>query len=319
MGRGAPTKGRSRGAPSLATSARTVLDEVPVPVGARVLVACSGGPDSQVLLDVLAHVGREGRLSLVACGVDHGLRPAAAAELDLAEALAAARQVPFERVRLALAGGSNVQARARDARWQALLAAADAHACAFVATAHHLDDRAETVLTRLLRGAPLAGLAVLPPREGRRLRPLIRRRRADLLAHATRRGLASASDPSNEDPRFLRARIRAQVLPLLAELDPRIVEHLADLADRAGDGRDRDEACLHAEIRARTGLRASARAVAALLAGAAVRLPGGRVARVEEGVQEPRRRVVILGDDEPPARAPRRAPRFADPGSRARS
>lgn len=305
--------------PSLATSARAVLAEASVPAGARVLVACSGGPDSQVLLDVLAHVGRGGRLSLVACGVDHGLRPAAAAELDLAEALAAARKVPFERVRVAVTAGSNLQARARDARWQALTRVADERRCAFVATAHHLDDRAETVLARLLRGAPLAGLAVLLPREGRRLRPLIRRRRADLLAHAARRGLAAAADPSNEDPRFLRSRIRAEVLPLLAALDPRIVEHLTDLADRAGDGRDRDEACLHAEIRGRTGVRASSRAIAALFSGAEVRLPGGRAARFEGGVQEPRRRVVILGDDEPPARDPRQAPRFADPGSRARS
>ncbi|MBL8718301.1 MAG: tRNA lysidine(34) synthetase TilS [Myxococcales bacterium] len=305
--------------PSLATRARAVLDEAGVASGARVLVACSGGSDSQVLLDVLAHVAKGGRIALAACGVDHGLRSEAAEELALAAALAEARGVPFRSVRLAVEKGSNLQARARAARWDALLSVADQLACPFVATAHHLDDRAETVLLRILRGAPLAGLAVLPPREGRRLRPLVRCRKAELVRHAERRGLASARDPSNEDPRFVRVQIRTEVLPLLSRLDPRVVEHLGALADRAGDGRDRDEARLFADVRRETGVSPSARAIAQLLSGDEVLLPGGRAALLPE----PLGRVVIreqnAADPARPTASRKASQGFAEPRSRARS
>jgi tRNA(Ile)-lysidine synthase len=100
-----------------------------------------------------------------------------------------------------------------------------------VATAHTADDRAETVLARILRGAGARGLAVLSPLDGRRVRPLIRARRSDVLAHLAHHGVPSVEDPSNQDPRFVRTRLRHEVLPLLATLDPRVVDHLNDLAD----------------------------------------------------------------------------------------
>lgn len=213
---------------------RCLADEVRLPKRARVLVAVSGGPDSMALLDVLARRGADLGVSVVAHGVDHGLRAEAAAELDPAAALARARDVPFGRTRVSVARGGNLQARAREARWAALRAAARDAKARFIATAHHADDRAETVLLRVLRGAGPPGLGVLPPRDGDAIRPLIRARRADVEAHVARRGLHVADDPSNRDPRFLRARVRAELLPLMAELDARIVEHLCALADALG-------------------------------------------------------------------------------------
>jgi tRNA(Ile)-lysidine synthase len=218
--------------PALLTHARRALkSECVLERGSRLLVAVSGGPDSMALLHVLAKLRAEFSLALFAHGVDHGLRPEAPAELALANELAAALGVPFTSTKVALANGANLQARAREARYSALEERARSLGGALIATAHHADDRAETVLIRLLRGGPPGALAVLPARDGARVRPLIRARRADVLLHLERHGVNFASDPSNHDARFLRARVRHELLPLLVQLSPKIVDHLTALAD----------------------------------------------------------------------------------------
>jgi len=225
--------------PSLATRVRRALDDASIPWGGTLLVACSGGIDSQVLLDTLAHVAdtssprRGPRIRLVAHGVDHGLRGEATQELGLAQTLAEAHRVPFGVTKVELERGGNLQARARELRMRALRDAATRANALKISTAHTLDDRAETVLIRVVRGAPLAALAVLPLVSGDVLRPLIEARRSEVQAAAARRKIPFARDPSNDDRRFLRARVRYEVLPMLRALDPRIVEHLAGLADDA--------------------------------------------------------------------------------------
>ncbi len=140
--------------PTLLTLAsRALREECGVEKGARVLVAVSGGPDSIALLDVLGRLSSSLGLSLVAHGVDHGLREEAPAELELAAARAARLGVDFDVTKLALAPGGNLQARARDARYAALEKVAKRRDLGLLATAHHADDRAETVLLRLLRGS----------------------------------------------------------------------------------------------------------------------------------------------------------------------
>ncbi|MCA9646106.1 MAG: tRNA lysidine(34) synthetase TilS [Polyangiaceae bacterium] len=202
--------------------------------GARLLVAVSGGPDSMALLHVLALSQQKLGLRVWAHGVDHGLRGEAGAELDLAQALAEAHGVAFTRSRISLPKGGNLQERARVARYRELEAVAQHHE-ALVCTAHHADDRAETLLLRLLRGSGPGGLAVLPPRSGDRVRPMIRATRGDVLRHVERHALQVASDPSNADPRFLRVRVRRELLPLLEQLSPGIVGHLTALADQLGE------------------------------------------------------------------------------------
>lgn len=220
--------------PTLITLVRAALREHPlVPRGAKVLVAVSGGPDSMALLHVLALLRRRLAFGLFAHGVDHGLRPEAAAELELADAFARSLDVPFTRSRLALASGGNLQARARDARWAALRTAASRAGADRIATGHHAEDRAETVVMRILRGTRLRGLGALPPLDGDRIRPLYRARRSDIDAHVRRHGIPHALDPSNRDPRFLRTRVRQEILPALERLSPRIIEHLCALADEA--------------------------------------------------------------------------------------
>ncbi len=184
------------------------------------------------LLHVLSVLAERIGFSLFACGVHHGLRVEADAELELAAEFAGARGVPFRCERVQVDPGANLQARARELRYSALERARQQFGATFLVTAHHADDRAETVLLRLLRGAGPRGLAVLPARSENRLRPLIHARRSDVIAHVERHGVPFAEDPSNADPRFLRTRVRREVLPLLEELSPRVVEHLAALADQ---------------------------------------------------------------------------------------
>ena len=238
--------------PTLTSLVRAALREGDlIPRGATVVVAVSGGPDSMALLHVLGGLRRRLAFGLFAHGVDHGLRPEASAELDVVERFAASLDVPFARTRVVVEPGANVQARARAARWEALHAAAKAAGADRVATGHHADDRAETFLMRILRGTTPRGLAVLPPssvpraatlasrapseaQAPRRIRPMIRARRADIVAHVTRHEIPYCTDPSNRDPRFLRVRLRQELLPVLERLSPRAVEHMCAIADGLG-------------------------------------------------------------------------------------
>ncbi len=220
--------------PTLITLVRAAMrDHALATRGSTLLVAVSGGPDSMALLHVLAKLRERLAFGLFAHGVDHGLRAAAASELDRAEQFSRKLDVPFDRTRVMVHPGGNLQARARNARWAALKAAAERNSADRIATGHHADDRAETVLMRLLRGSHVGSLAVLAPRSGDRIRPLVHARRVDIDAHIARHAVPYAVDPSNADPRFLRARVRSEVLPILERLSPRIVEHLCALADDA--------------------------------------------------------------------------------------
>jgi tRNA(Ile)-lysidine synthase len=213
---------------------RTLKEECGLRRGESVLVAVSGGSDSSALLHVMSIVAPRLGLTVVAHGVDHGLRPEAQLELDRAAELAARCGVPFRRTRVSVTPGGNLQARAREARYQALREAMRTAGATRLATAHHADDRAETVVLRLLHGASPRGLAVLPAADGSLIRPLIRARKVDIRRHLSRHEVPFSEDPSNQNRRFLRVRVRLDVMPLLEELSPAIVSHLVSLADELG-------------------------------------------------------------------------------------
>ena len=198
--------------------------------GDRVAVAVSGGVDSVVLLDLLcATAGRHrGVLSVVT--VDHGTRPGSASDADFVAELARGRGLACHRVDLDLGAGAS-EARCRDARYAAF-ASLDVEV---VALAHHRDDQAETVLIRLLRGAGSRGLAGMPHRRDRYVRPLLDLPGADLRAHAVQHGLAWREDPTNTQLHFLRNRVRHQLLPLLEELRPGAAAVLARSAGLAAE------------------------------------------------------------------------------------
>lgn len=174
-------------------------------------LAVSGGPDSLALL-LLAHAALPGRIAVAS--IDHGLRPEAAGEVALVERIAGERGIPFTPITVSLAPG-NTQARAREARYAALADWAGQAKLGAVATAHHADDQAETLLMRLNRGSGLAGLAGVRARatiagsEVTLLRPLLGWRKAELIEVVTAAGITPARDPSNTNPAFDRARLRA--------------------------------------------------------------------------------------------------------------
>lgn len=267
--------------PTLLTLARRTLERECGEIrGAHVVAAVSGGRDSMALLHVLHKLSGPLGFTLSAIAVDHGLRKTARVEILRAETFAAALGVPFDTAQLTLDGkAGNLQERARDARYAILYKALREHGDrALLATAHHADDRAETVLIRLMRGASALGLAVLPPRAGVLIRPFVRATRAAVDAHVARHAVPYSDDPSNDDPRFLRTRVRREVLPLLRELSPGIVAHLCGVADDAAVARG-DQPDIDALPRA---TRAALRALeVGRSARARVALPGGREARFD--------------------------------------
>ena len=199
--------------------------------GETVLTAVSGGADSIALLDVLRSLGSPWSLSLHAIHVHHGLRPEADADAEFVRALCARMGVPLSVERVSVRGEppwEGLEAEARRARYGAFREVARRVGAQRIATAHTAEDQAETVLMRLLEGAGPRGLAGIAPTRGLLIRPLLGARRADVEAHLRARGLGWVEDPSNRDTRFLRNRIRHEVLPFLAQaVEPSIVDRLA--------------------------------------------------------------------------------------------
>lgn len=182
-------------------------------------LAVSGGADSLALL-LLAVAAR---LHPVAVHVDHGLRDGSADDARVVGQVAAGLGVAWMYRRIVVAGGANLEARARRARYAALPAG--------VWTGHTADDQAETVLVNLLRGAAGDGLAGMSD-SPRVHRPLLGLRRSETEGLCRCFGLAPVTDPSNQDLRFVRNQIRHRLLPLLAEVSGR--DPVPILARQAG-------------------------------------------------------------------------------------
>ncbi|MEK7700596.1 MAG: tRNA lysidine(34) synthetase TilS [candidate division NC10 bacterium] len=215
---------------------RTVRRHAMLAGGETVLVGVSGGADSVALLHLLAALAPRWRLTLHVLHVDHGLRPDSARDAELVRALGARLAVPVEVATVTVDPRGSLEAAARAARYAALEARADRLGAQRIALAHTADDQAETVLMRLLEGAGVRGLAGIPPVRGRVVRPLLDCRRRELVAELRRARLPWVEDPSNQDPKFLRNRVRHELLPLLAgSYNPEIATALARVAALARD------------------------------------------------------------------------------------
>lgn len=207
-------------------------------------MAVSAGLDSTVLAHGLASLGDSLSLTLALGHVNHGLRGEESeaderATRELADRLElpfAVRQIAPQELREDRPSRSrpSLQEAARTLRYRALLKMADQFGARFVATAHHADDQAETVLLRVLRGCGPDSLGGIPEvsHDARVVRPLLGCPRSLLLAAAQSQGFPWREDRSNTDERYARNRLRRQWLPGLAEnFNPQLLRTIANLAE----------------------------------------------------------------------------------------
>ncbi|HEY3238033.1 MAG TPA: tRNA lysidine(34) synthetase TilS [Acidimicrobiia bacterium] len=180
---------------------------------APVVVACSGGPDSTALLALAAAAG----LAPTAVHVDHCARPGSAAEAGVVAGFAARLEAGFMAERAPTTPGPGFEARAREARYAALERAREALGATAVLVGHTRDDQAETVLLNILRGGATTGLAGIPPRRDRIVRPLLGVPRAELAGLCARLGIDPLVDPMNADPAHRRVWLRREMIPALEE------------------------------------------------------------------------------------------------------
>ena len=199
-------------------------------VGAPVVVLYSGGRDSTCLLDLAVRIA--GAPQVVALHVNYGLRAAAAEDERHCAARCAQLGVALEvrRPEAPAAGSRNVQAWAREERYTAAAALADAHD-AEIAAGHTATDQVETILYRLASSPSRRALLGMRPRDGRLVRPLLDFTRAGTAAHCETRGLDWREDESNASETYARSRIRHGLVPALEAVHPAAQANVLALAE----------------------------------------------------------------------------------------
>jgi tRNA(Ile)-lysidine synthase len=217
---------------------RTLIRRGMISSGEMILVACSGGADSTALLHVLHELRTDLSLCLAVAHFDHGLRAASVRDARFVHELAATLELPFylekQDVRAAARKrGLNLEEAGRFLRYEFLRRTAAEIGARKIATGHTLDDQAETVLMRILRGSGPRGLSgIAPVFEGTIIRPLIDVRRKDIEDFLGARGLSHREDETNRDRAFLRNDVRLRLVPYLERnFEPAIVEKLGRLAE----------------------------------------------------------------------------------------
>ena len=229
--------------PALSAFERKVLKRVRrlslLSPGDRVVVAVSGGADSVALLQMLFAWRGHLDLALAVVHVEHGLRDEESLDdARFVEQLAGRLGLPFFLKRINLKPllrkrtGESVQAVARERRYQQFEAVVREWGGTKVAVGHTQDDQAETVLMSMLRGTGLAGLSGMPARrEPCIIRPLLQVSRSEILQYLEEKGCGFRVDSSNESPKYVRNRLRRDVLPLLKTFNPGVVSVLSRQAD----------------------------------------------------------------------------------------
>jgi tRNA(Ile)-lysidine synthase len=212
--------------------------------GTRLLLAVSGGSDSLGLVYYSFHFAKKLGLKLAIGFIDHGLRKGVDKEFAVVERHAASMGIPIyysaappEDVANAESSGS-LQGWAREVRYTLLSRMAENSGMDTIATGHTQDDQAETVLLRIIRGTGVDGLSGIPERRTLAngihvIRPLLHVTRQEIRDFLTSVNAEWVDDPSNSDPRFLRVRLRRELMPLLNSMQPAIRERLTALGDDA--------------------------------------------------------------------------------------
>jgi tRNA(Ile)-lysidine synthase len=205
--------------------------------GMKVAAAVSGGVDSSVMLHLLWSLKDAFDLKIVVCHLDHGMRgEESRRDFEFVKTLADRLGFPFEGGTLEpgaikMRAGESIQAAAREARYEFLEKAAEKHGALKIALGHTMDDQAETVLMRFLKGSSTGGLSGMRAKRGMLIRPLIEVTRVEVERFAETRGISFVHDSTNLKPGYLRNDVRLNLIPFIKEkFNPNITETLARAA-----------------------------------------------------------------------------------------
>lgn len=211
--------------------------------GKTILCAVSGGRDSMALLHVLLELsGREG-FAVAVAHYNHNLRQNAVRDELLVFDHCMMLGLPFhlgggDVKEYAKTHGTSIEDAARTLRYEFLQKTAQECGADYIATAHHRQDNAETLLLHLLRGSGLNGLGGIAPVRGNIIRPLLMADRADIDNYIAKNNIPYAEDETNQDTVYTRNRLRLELLPLLEEIAPGSVGRIADTAQRLRSDED---------------------------------------------------------------------------------
>jgi tRNA(Ile)-lysidine synthase len=204
--------------------------------GDTIIVAVSGGPDSLCLLNILKHISGEYGLSLIVAHVNHGIRiKESELEAQFVRSKSSDMNLPFEQLSvsvpvIAKEKSISLEQAGRSARYEFFKKLFKKHKAHKIALGHHADDQVETVLMRIIRGSGLQGLRGIPAKRDVFIRPLIECTRKEIEGYCLRQKISYCFDSSNKEPRYLRNKIRHQLIPLLtSNYNASINSHLLQL------------------------------------------------------------------------------------------
>jgi tRNA(Ile)-lysidine synthase len=197
-------------------------------INQKLVVALSGGPDSTALLHLFLASGRSPAIA----HCNFGLRGKESdADAAFCREMATTLKLPYFEKSFDLGKGKGIQEAARKLRYEWFEELADEHHYDFIATAHHREDQAETLLHRFIRGTGIQGLVGIPEKRGRIIRPLLFASKGEILNYLQSQGIEYRIDSSNSAEDYTRNFIRHSIIPVSEELNPSLKQTLAERAE----------------------------------------------------------------------------------------
>lgn len=212
---------------------KTILNYKMLNPGDRVMVALSGGPDSVCLLELMLKLKEKFSVTILACHYNHNMRgKAALQDQNFVEKLCKDRGV--ELVLDEYLGKNKIKSeeQAREYRYSFFEKILKEGRAEKIAVAHNLNDSAETLLMRLVRGSGIRGLKSIPPVREKFIRPLLKIRKSEILKFLNEEGLNFCIDQTNLDLTYQRNLFRHKIIPILENINPNLVDTLGDVSEQ---------------------------------------------------------------------------------------
>lgn len=211
--------------------------------GAVVMVAFSGGKDSVSLLYALKNISEKLSFSVVAAHINHGIRTTADRDLSFASDFCKKNEIEFycdkaDIPKISKNLGKGIEETAREVRYELLQNLAKSAGAELIATAHNMNDNAETVLFNIARGTGLNGVSGITERRDNIIRPLLGFTRAEIEDYVNCCSLENVEDETNEDTTYTRNYIRHKIMPLFEKVNPNVVKNIHRLSQTAKQDTD---------------------------------------------------------------------------------